>query len=265
VNDVVYLYGFVPADAPAPPPTLVGVGDAPVELLAVDGTNAVIARLPADEYARDQVDARLEDLRWVGEQGLAHERVVLWFVDRTDILPTRLFSLYSGESVLREALAARAPGIAAQLRRFAGRCEWNLKVAYDPDRLGRHGAEVSEELGRLDAEIRAAPPGRRYLLERKRADVQKRELGRSARRLAGELLDALRPLADAALVLPLATAEDTGTVVLSAALLVPRAVDGDLRAEAERRTAELAELGMDVTFSGPWAPYRFLEDDVAAG
>jgi hypothetical protein len=260
VTDVIYLYGFAPAGAPTPPAALAGIGGGVVELVDADGVRAIVTRLPPAEYGADIIESRLDDLGWVGEQGLAHERVVLWFVDQTDILPARLFSLYADEAALLGALADRANHIRAELERLAGRREWNLKAAYDKAELGRHGSEVSDELRRMDAEIEAAAPGRRYLLERRRADVLKREVGVSARRLANGLLDGLRPMAEAVHVLPLpAAGAEGGTVVLAAALLVRREAEAKLRAEAGRRIGELEALGMQVSFSGPWAPYRFLE------
>jgi hypothetical protein len=63
--------------------------------------------------------------------------------------------------------------------------------------------------------------------------------------------------------LPLGAA-DIGTVVLNAALLVHRRDDDALRAAAAERIDAARRLGMLVSFSGPWAPYRFMEDDVEA-
>jgi hypothetical protein len=259
VSDVVYLYGFVPADSPAPPPSLAGLAGRPVELLAAGPVRAVIARLPADEYGAEQVTAGLEDMAWVGEHGLAHERVVLWFVDHGDILPARLFTLHSGTQSLLDSVAPALPGIAARLQAMAGRREWNLKVAYDRDELARHGAEVSPDVRRLDDDIAAAAPGRRYLLERRRADLLRTEVGRAAQRMAAELLDHLADGADDARVLPLAAADGGGTVVLNAALLVRRDAEPDWRPRAETFIDRYRQLGMVVTLSGPWAPYRFLE------
>jgi hypothetical protein len=258
VSDVIYLYGFVPAAAPAPP-ALAGVGDAAVELVPLGAVSAVVSRLPAADWSAARVEARLEDLAWVGEQGLAHERVVLWFVDHAEILPARLFSMYTDEAALRAAAAPRDDMLRTQLDRLGGRREWNLKVAYDPNELGRRGGEVSDELRRMDDEIAGASPGRRYLLQRRRTDLTRREVTRAARRLADELLDALRPHAEAVQALPLAEDADSGTVVLAAALLVSRAGEAALRAEAEPRIEQLSSLGMTISFTGPWAPYRFMD------
>lgn len=262
VNDVVYLYGVVPADAPAPPAALRGLGDAAVRLLPVGEVAAAVANLPAAEWAGDRVESRFSDMGWVGEQGLAHERVVLWFVDHTDILPARLFSLHSDEAALTVALEERMPAIRRNFAALASCREWNLKVGYDAAALGRRAGELSEPLRQLEAQITDAPPGRRYLLERSRGETLKRELRTLARSLADSTLDALRPHAQAVRILPLAPGDDSTTVVMTAALLVHTAAEADLQAEADRITKEMQERGMIIGFSGPWAPYRFMEQDV---
>lgn len=260
VSELVYLYGFVPAGTGPPGADLRGVDDAAVELIEIDGVRAVVSRLPAGDYGAAALEARLEDLAWVGEQGLAHERVVLWFVDHGEIVPARLFSMYAGTASLQGALASRAAAIARTLHSLAGMREWNLKVAYDAAELGRHGGDVSARLRALDDEIAAAAPGRRYLLAKKRADMLKREVARSARRLADELLASLAQHAARQRVLPLPATDAGGTVVLSAALLVHRDEEAALRDAAAQQVEALGRVGMIVDFSGPWAAYRFLEE-----
>ena len=111
----------------------------------------------------------------------------------------------------------------------------------------------------MDEEIAGAAPGRRYLLERRRTDAAKKEIDRAARTLADELLAALRTHAEDARVLPPADRDEAGTVILNAALLVNRAGEPALRGHADDLYQRYTALGMIVSFSGPWAPYRFLE------
>jgi hypothetical protein len=259
MNEVVYLYGFVPAHAPAPSSAVAGVGDAAVRLLDLGEVQAVVSDLPAAIYAADVVESRLQDLGWVGEQGMAHERVVVWFADHSDILPARLFSLYSADDALRTAADARMGEVAAGLRSLSGRREWNLKVAWDAADLARHASEISPELSRMEDEIMTATPGKRYLLERRRSDLLKQELGRAARALANRLLDELAKHAVDTRVLPLTDSDDAGTVVLNAALLVTRDAEDGLRSRAAELYPHYTALGMIVSFSGPWAPYRFVD------
>lgn len=260
MKELIYLYGFVPATAPAPPAGLTGVGGADVHVMVLGDVGAVISRLPPGTLDAADIEARMEDLAWVGQQGLAHEAVVLWFVDASRIVPARLFSLHSSEAALRQAVLPDADRIAAQLEEIGDRREWNLKVAFDATELARHGAEVSDEVRSLDAEMDAAPPGRRYLLQRQRADLTKRVVAGAARRLARELLDALAAHADDTRVLPVTGADEAGTVVLNAALLVARDAEAALQQDAAVRIDELRRLGMLPAFTGPWAPYRFIRD-----
>src|SRR5690606_2505134 len=91
VSDIVYLYGFVPADTDTggvPD----GIDGRPVEPVPAGGAVALVTKLAADTYAAGVLESRLEDLDWVAARGLAHERVVAWCVDHADIVPAPLFT-----------------------------------------------------------------------------------------------------------------------------------------------------------------------------
>ncbi|HUG39357.1 MAG TPA: GvpL/GvpF family gas vesicle protein [Longimicrobiales bacterium] len=253
---VVYLYGFVPERAALPDGGLLGVGDAPVELVALDGFAAAIGRPDPALYAAAPLEARSTDMAWMAEQGLRHEQVVAWFVDHSTILPSRLLTLFSSDDALRQAVRERG-GIAAELERFAGTREWDLKVGWDAAVLAEHLGEVSEDIAALDRDIAAATPGKRFLLQRKRDDLARTEGRAVARRLATELLEELRARARDSVILP--PPPDGSPIVLNAALLIPAAVEADALERAATARDRLAGLGVTVAFTGPWAPYRFTE------
>lgn len=261
MSEVLYVYGFVPAGTPVPE-GVAGIDDAAVELLPVAADfHTAFSRVAADRYAPERVETHLEDLRWVAEQGVAHERVVAWFVDHGEIVPVPLFTFYTGPDALRAEAAERGDGIRANLVRFAGRREWDVKVAYRADVAMAHAAELSEAVRALDAEVADSPPGRRYLLERKRADLARAEISGASRRRAADLLDSLRPLAEEVVQLPLPRNDPELPVVLNAALLVTRDAERILIDRVEATRDELTQLGLQIAFSGPWAPYRFVRDD----
>jgi hypothetical protein len=198
--------------------------------------------------------------------------VVAWFVDRGPILPARLLTLYRSLDSLRAAAAPRAPALSAELERLAGLREWELKVAYDPatfqDRLGEISAAVRE----LDAQVAAASPGRRYLLEKKRAEHVRAEVGHEAVRLAEDALETASAHAREVKRLPVAGAAGSALgaqvpaggwpVVLSAALLVAERAEPELVRRVRARGAELEAFGVELRLSGPWAPYRFVATEV---
>lgn len=255
---LIYLYGFVPSDVTLPEGSLLGIGDTEVELISLDGFAAAVGRVDEAAYGPEAIEPRTDDLEWMAEQGLRHEQVVAWFVDHASILPSRLLTLFSGESVLRDTAGSDADRIRATLDRFGGVREWDLKVAYSADELVAHLGEVSDQVKELDQRIEAAGPGTRFLLEKKRKDLARTESRAAARRLAGELLDEVRPEVEDVVVL---RPPGDAPVVLNAALLVPREREARLRDRVEREAERLGGFGLTVGFSGPWAPYRFLDDD----
>lgn len=257
----IYLYGFTPAGADAPPASLAGVDDAGVELMPFDGVSAVVSRLAGAWDTPERLNALLEDMDWVARQGLGHEGVVAWFVDHAHIVPAPFLTLFSSERGLKDEVSARHGEIVEQLRRFSGTREWDVKVAYDAARVAEHLGELAPEVAALDDEIAAASPGRRFLLQKKRGERVRELTARTAREQASLLLAALRPSCVEERVLPLPRADDAVPVVLNAALLVERRAEESLRDELERRAEELERVGISVHFSGPWAPYRFLQQE----
>lgn len=258
MSAVLYLYGFVPPDAPTPPEGVRGMDDRPVELVDAGAFRAAISELDAETYREGHLERRLQELAWVARQGARHETVVTWFADHASIVPARLFTVFSSDAALRAEAEGKAEAIGSRLRRFRDRREWDLKVSYELATLARHLGELSDEAAAVDAEIREAAPGRRYLLERKRDEVARRTASGVALRVAGELLDELRPFADEVAVLELPKAADDLPVVLNAALLVATARAEDLTGAAAAKTAELESRGLRASLTGPWAPYRFV-------
>ncbi|HSL68587.1 MAG TPA: GvpL/GvpF family gas vesicle protein, partial [Longimicrobiales bacterium] len=206
----------------------------------------------------DRVERQLQDLTWVAEQGIAHERVVAWFVDHTQILPASLFTLYSTGQSLKAAAAARGDVIAAELKRLSGQREWDLKVSYDATALARAVGRFSSAVADLDRELASAAPGRKFLLESKRAELTKTEVARTAGEQAEQILTALEPLTSETRALPLPQSKEPLPVVLHAALLVARVNEEAVVARLEQERDRVAESGISVGFSGPWAPYRFV-------
>jgi hypothetical protein len=257
VSDFVYLYGFVPPDAPEPK-DLAGVAGSGVQLLPAGDVKAAIGHVPAGEYAPAHVEHRLQDLQWVAEQGVAHERVVAWFVDHSQILPAPLLTMYSSHEALQSASADRNAELKAEMQRLQGHREWDLKIFFNESVLQQHAARISDKLARLDEEIAAAAAGKRYLLQKKRADLLKSEVRQAAHRKAVDVLNAVKANAAQARTLPQPPTDDVLPVVLHAALLVRTEQEPSVVRALENHTAELKAIGMDLSFSGPWAPYRFM-------
>ncbi|MEO5511060.1 MAG: GvpL/GvpF family gas vesicle protein [Longimicrobiales bacterium] len=263
MSDIVYLYGFVSSPV-AVPAGFSGIHGATVATMAAGDVHAVYSRVPADEFSPESMDAQIQDLNWVGARGLEHERVVAWIVDHADILPVSLFALYSSESALLEDANARAGAVRRQLDRLQGQREWDFKVSYDQQRLVQNAASVMADVRALDAEIETASAGKRFLLEKKRADVIRRELAGAAHATGKEILGRTAIHATSVVALPIPRADGL-PVVLNAALLVRRDDEAALQTAFAAATSTLGDIGITAQLTGPWAPYRFTQSDDADG
>lgn len=257
----IYLYGFVPETSPHPPAELLGIEDSPVETVEFEGFTACVSNVSPETYSQPGLSAQLEDLAWVGRRGLEHERVVTWCVDQAGIVPARLFTLYSSRDALVEEVADRSELIGDLLARFRDLLEWHLKVSYDPEAMAPHLGAESEEVRELDEAISASAPGRAYLLQRKRAAVAGEQAHGIARHLAEALLGRIAPLVRETMILPVPERAADSRVALNAALLADREAGNSLRAQVEERAEGLGRRGVEVAFSGPWAPYRFMPEE----
>lgn len=259
--DLVYLYGYIPGDDAAEDlRALRGVADRPVELVPCGPATAVVSRVPAEEYAAERIESRLADLNWLGEHGLAHERVVAALVDRTTVLPMRLFTLFSSVEALHDECAQRATWLRDSLVRLAGQRQWDLKVSYDSERMLETIGETSDEVAAVDAELARAAPGRRYLLQRRRDEVARGAVRSVVAALGDEILERLRPATvDVRRIAPPSSVEPGELpVICAAALLVARDREDDLRARLAGESERLADRGISIACSGPWAAYRFV-------
>jgi hypothetical protein len=258
-SDFTYLYGFVPGNAVSPP-GITGIGGSTVSLLDLGEVKAVISAVPGDVYDPDEIDARIQDLKWVSEQGVAHEAVVAWFVDNSEILPVSLFTMYSTNTALKDAAAPRVAELAAEIERLRNKREWDVKISFNEREVERHANTLSARIADMDRELSEATPGKRYLLEKKRGEVLKAETRRAAQALADEAYDILRANTVAARMLPIPRS-DSLPVILHAAFLVDRSAEPGLMQVFEREGRRLERVGVELRFSGPWAPYRFTGND----
>lgn len=264
-TSLVYLYGIVAGDAPDPPPELKGLEGRPVRLLREGTLAAPVSDVPLEDYADEALDARLADLAWVGERGLAHERVLDWFAEHGPVVPLSLFSLHRDEERARSRLAAEAERVVALLDSLRGRREWRVKLWRRDSVVSEHLEELSPTLKALREEIDSSPPGKRYLLQKKQDAARVDELRRVSERVGQVVFTALRENADRGIVIPTPRgAPQTGHVLLLDSAWL---VEEGAFAEFQRRLGELAgefqPHGFEFEFTGPWTPYHFTDPDAA--
>src|SRR5690606_5056092 len=100
--------------------------------------------------------------------------------------------------------------------------------------------------------------GRRYLLERKRRERASADVAAAGRRLATGVHERRARLPRETRRLPLPVEREDLPVLLSAAYLIAREDEEAAGRVAEEEGRRLDRLGVSLSFTGPWAPYRFV-------
>jgi len=263
-ESLIYLYGIVPIDAPEPPEELEGIDSGPVRLHSVGRVAAIVGDVSEIGYSDDALNARLDDLAWVGERGVSHERVVDWYAQQGPIIPLSLFSLHRDLRRVEDRVRQEEDAFESLLTRLKGKREWGVKL-WRRESEARTGIDrLSPTLTALAAEIDAAPPGKRFLLEKKREGLRADEVRAASRRFALELFGTLRGRAEAAVAATIpAVAGGERVLLLDAAFLIDDERFDEFHRALSERSVSFQGSGFDIEFTGPWPPYSFtsLSDD----
>jgi hypothetical protein len=257
------VYGIVPAE-PVPPamPSGLDGADVALEPHADASVAALVSVLDDAAYSGPALEESSGDVEWLSPRAVAHDRVLTWASDRGPVVPLPMFSLFSGRDAVQRMLGERGPQLVETLDRLGAGREYALRVhRVDADFLESIVA-LSPRLAELAASAAAAPPGQRYLLERK-LDAEKRAETRAVTQaLVDEIMAALAPHALGQIRSPIPRAADRGkpaggSMVLNAAFFVaPPALEGfqrTLTSLVERHGAH----GLRFDFTGPWPAYHF--------
>jgi hypothetical protein len=230
-----YLYAVARDEVPGCPEW--------VRTIVQGGLVAYVSTVPLDQFGEEPLRRSLEDLDWVAETARAHHWVVDTVAAATPTAPVRLVTVYESDDQVRDLLERCADDFRAVLALVAGRREWGVKA---------YAAPASEECG----EEHSDKSGAAYL-RRRQASLRGREEARRKALARAEHIHAA--LASAAVGSRRHRAQDpmlsgrTDWMLLNGAYLV----DEGREEEFAALVGELGGDGVEVTLTGPWAPYSF--------
>jgi Gas vesicle synthesis protein GvpL/GvpF len=250
-----YLYALVrAARAPKLARASRGVPGAerPRVLDAGGGLWLVAATVPLAAYGEDALERGLKDLNWVSDCAVAHEAVIEALLAADAIVPMKLFTLFRSDARALEHIARRRRTVERVLARVAGCVEWGVRVTLD-ERAAL--AEAARAAGR------AAPPtsGAGFLLRKKTLADAARKISSETRGRVDGLYDALGAHAEDARRRPPLEAQAHARLVLDAAYLVRAGRVARFRGAVKSHAARLGKDGYQVTLTGPWPPYNFVQ------
>lgn len=245
---MLYLYGITESTLPDIP-ELIGVDRfAAIEAVECEGIFCWISRVSALDFEKN-LAGNMENLDWLAETSVAHQRVISAISRVTDILPTRFGTVFRTQQSLSKHLAKRVSGLRKDFERIKGADEWGVKVfAIQPPTIPMPAARTGKDYLKAKAAL---------LPSRKPKSIQREDL-----------IKFEQALADVATETATAGNVSRGQRGLSfqTSLLVKRTKRKKLELILEKFAREWTrERRIECT--GPWPPYSFVsrpDDKVAS-
>jgi hypothetical protein len=235
-----YVYGVVAAAAEVPQRN--GIGDAPLELLASDGVAALVS------------DVSPGELKLGREAMSAHAEVLDAAHALSTVLPMRFGVIMEDDrEVRRQLLDAHREALTSQLQEFEGTTELKVRATYEEDQLLREVVREDQDVARLRTALRGYSEDATYYGRIELGELITRAIERKRELDAGEMLDALGPLALAVDVAPPAHER----MVLNASFLVKQERVEEFDA-AVNRIGEAQARRMRLKYVGPLPPHSFV-------
>ena len=218
-------------------------GQEQVRILTYDDLAAVVSDSPQDQY-----DISRENL-------LAHQRVLIQALTRSDVLPVSFGTVAASDQEVQEKLLEReADDLHRSLEHVRGRIELDLKVLWNEERLFSEIVAENEDIRALRDRLAGQAPDATHYERIQLGERVAAALERKSAAEAAALLDALEPLAVETRV-----NKNLGDMMLlNAAFLVDRsqeqAFDTRVQSLGEAQAGRLI-----FQYVGPLPPYNFVD------
>lgn len=124
---VFYLYGVTRKMLSSVPKVAAVDGSAVLETVDCKGLVCWVSRVSRVEYA-DNLSANMENLDWLAEASVRHQRVVAAIASEIEILPARFGTVFLTQSSLEADIQGRRKTLESDFRRIKDSDEWGVKV-----------------------------------------------------------------------------------------------------------------------------------------
>jgi len=265
--DGLYLYCLREKTDSSPSISLKGIdGRGEVFTIPYRELEAVASNISLEEFASEEIQRKAqEDLNWIKEKGVAHERVIEEAMRQNDkvlsLIPIRFGTVFKEEARLKETLNKDYSKIKEVLERIQGKQEWSVKVYLrDRQKFEQVIKEKNEAIKEKEKEIAALDEGMAFFMEEELKEVISKEADKELNNIVGILFENLGKQAVGSTKTRILEKELTGKhepMVLNAAYLIPEEKVKSFKEEVEALNQEIQLKGFNLEYSGPWPAFNF--------
>jgi hypothetical protein len=227
---------------------------------------AVVSRVSLDEFGSEEIQRKArEDLNWIKEKSVAHERVIEEAMMNNgkliSVIPMKFGIIFKDEIRLKETLDSNYAGIKRVLGNIRDKQEWSVKAyLMDTGKFVQALKEKNKTVKEKEKEIASLPEGMAFFMEEELKQVIANEVNMELNNGANALFDRLARQSSASIKCGILAKELTGKrepMVLNSAYLVSEGKIESFKHEVEGLKQQLYEKGLCLECSGPWPAFNF--------
>jgi len=226
---------------------------------------AVVSKVSLENFSSEDLQRKAqEDLGWIKEKALIHEKVMEEAMgkDKTlSVIPMKFGIIFKTEEKLAEILNKDYFKFKKILENLAGKQEWSVKVYLNRKSFEEEIKKVSPQVKDKEKEIASMPEGMAYFMENQIDELVSKEVDESLQEYIESFFENLKKHAEAGARGKILEKELTGgtfPMVLNAIFLVSEEKLKGFVKEINELNGEYKSIGFNFEYSGPWPPYNFI-------
>ena len=126
-NKVLYLYGISEKEIPVGQKAIGVDGRSAVKAIKCAGLVCWVSWVSRTDFA-DNLSSNMENLDWLAEASVHHQRVVSSLSQTSEILPARLGTVFLSQESLEKDVRSKKQFLEDDFRKIRGSDEWGVKV-----------------------------------------------------------------------------------------------------------------------------------------
>ena len=263
----IYLYGvcpFIKIKKLSDKDTGEGIGGGRIFSIPYKDIEAIVSGVSLKEFGSSEIQRRAaEDLEWIKDKALTHERVIETAMNNSDglIIPMKFGAIFKDRESLRNSLKKDYWKFKDLCGSLQGKEEQSVKIYCQSELFENEIKKKSPIIQSKLEEIKSLPAGRQYFLEEEINEIAKREVKKSVNNYTPLFLKRLKELAEEAKenkILGKELTQRNDPMVFNGAFLVKKEKVDKFQKEIQKLRAEYEKIGFTFESSGPWPPYNFV-------
>lgn len=236
--------------------------DFPLNLWESPAFNAIYCTVPTNLYSQEKLLEKIQDWEWLAEQAKKHEIIISAFLKQSTVIPFKFGTIFKTFENLELLLTENQEIFISQLEKIHNKEEWDLKVFFS-EFEGNSLLQDNPSIVALDKEIAQSGAGKRYMLNRKRQQLVEDLKVDAINQVVQSIYQKIQDKSCEAKIIQnnfIDKKANDKSLVFSGVFLVDKETETDFHDTIELISEEIEKKGVFIQYSGPWAPYHFVEN-----